>query len=196
MTKSESGKIGGNISAEITQEKRKERQRLYNLNPRLCVCGINLTYEQRKRKYCSLSCSARHNVGRKTKRYNYGQPCANCGITTKNAKFCSKVCDSENTVKLNQQKWLDTGIEWTGSKKYIINDQHGLCAICQIPELWNNKPIVFISDHIDGNSENNWRKNLRCICPNCDSQLDTYKSKNRGNGRHKRRQRYQDGKSY
>ena len=40
---------------------------------------------------------------------------------------------------------------------------------------WNGKPLVFILDHISHNE----RSNLRCICPNCDSQLDTYKSKNK-----------------
>lgn len=34
------------------------------------------------------------------------------------------------------------------------------------------------------------------ICPNCDSQLPTFKARNRGKGRAWRRQRYADGKSY
>lgn len=37
---------------------------------------------------------------------------------------------------------------------------------------------------IDGNASNNRRDNLRCICPNCDSQLDTYKSKNKNGARY------------
>ena len=61
----------------------------------------------------------------------------------------------------------------------IIKEQNGVCAICGMPQEWNNKPLVFILDHIDGHASNNKRDNLRCICPNCDSQLDTYKSKNK-----------------
>lgn len=34
-------------------------------------------------------------------------------------------------------------------------------------------------DHIDGDAANNIRDNIRLICPNCDSQLDTFKSKNK-----------------
>lgn len=49
--------------------------------------------------------------------------------------------------------------------------------------VWNNKPINFILDHIDGDASNNLEENLRLICPNCDSQLDTYKSKNKNSAR-------------
>jgi hypothetical protein len=61
---------------------------------------------------------------------------------------------------------------------------------------WNGAHLAMIIDHIDGDATNDSRMNLRLICPNCDSQLPTYKAKNRGNGRYYRRQRYADGKSF
>ena len=57
-------------------------------------------------------------------------------------------------------------------RTYISDSQLHKCAICGIPEIWNNKPLHFILDHIDGNASNNHRNNLRLICPNCDSQIN------------------------
>lgn len=68
-------------------------------------------------------------------------------------------------------------------KPHILKEQDNKCAICGRPDIWENKKLVFILDHIDGHANNNYRDNLRLICPNCDSQLDTYKSKNKHSDR-------------
>ena len=52
------------------------------------------------------------------------------------------------------------------------------CYICGITK-WNNKEITFHLDHINGNSFDNRLHNLRIICPNCDSQTEFYKGKNK-----------------
>jgi hypothetical protein len=38
--------------------------------------------------------------------------------------------------------------------------------------------MVLILDHINGYNNDNRIENLRFVCSNCDSQLDTYKSRN------------------
>jgi len=87
------------------------------------------------------------------------------------------------------------GFDLGSVRRYLIELCDNTCAICG-QDKWRNAPIPMVMDHIDGNAENNKRGNLRMICPNCDAQLSTYKGKNFGRGRHLRRQRYAEGKSY
>lgn len=52
------------------------------------------------------------------------------------------------------------------------------CSICGISE-WNNNQLNLELDHIDGKRTNHELNNLRLLCPNCHSQTDTYRSKNK-----------------
>lgn len=117
-------------------------------------------------------------------------------------KYCSVACMQRERTRLMTEHWLRTGEAQPGThqghyvREAIQADQRGRCAICGIYREWNDRPLTLVLDHIDGDSTNNWRWNLRLVCPNCDSQLPTYKMRNKGKGRHSRRQRYAEGKSY
>ena len=78
---------------------------------------------------------------------------------------------------------------------YLLNTRDYICEICKLT-TWLDKPIPLQMDHIDGNHTNNNPNNLRLICPNCHSLTPNFGAKNRGYGRHKRRERYKQGKSY
>lgn len=53
------------------------------------------------------------------------------------------------------------------------------CNECGLTNIWNNKLITLELDHIDGDSHNNLLTNLRWVCPNCHSQTDTFRGRNR-----------------
>lgn len=52
------------------------------------------------------------------------------------------------------------------------------CAICGLNPKWNNKPLTLFLDHINGTNDDHRLENLRFLCPNCDSQTETYGGRN------------------
>jgi len=141
--------------------------------------------------FCSQSCSASYNNKFKLKERKKCLEC-NKNIAIANKKYCSNKCQGVFQFK---EKIKNNNFSSKTAKKYLVL-LNNCCSICNLGNIWNNKEIVLVLDHIDGNSENNNLSNLRLVCPNCDSQLPTFKSKNNGNGRAYRRQRYKEGKSY
>jgi len=134
-----------------------------------------------------------HNKGKGIKIF-----CKNCGNLIKKTSwtkqiFCDSNCCVEYKVKTKYSDYLNDQKKYCGTinsmrftKPHILKEQGGKCIICGNTDKWNNKKIVFVLDHIDGDASNNLRKNLRLVCPNCDSQLDTYKSKNKNSARKER----------
>lgn len=131
--------------------------------------------------------------------------CLGCGagITKRHQlAYCSNACQRARERAVKIATWLATGdVNVIGSSRHfvrlhLLEAQQGRCAICRQAAEWNGLPLTLVLDHVDGDATNNRRANLRLVCPNCDSQLPTYKSRNRGRGRHARRQRYANGQSY
>ncbi|WP_101951820.1 HNH endonuclease [Mycobacterium sp. 3519A] len=131
--------------------------------------------------------------------------CRGCGlpISKRSQKiYCGNACQASARREANTKRWLESGEARIDGhqghyiREYLAAAQSGCCAICGAASTWQGLPLALVLDHIDGDPTNNCRENLRLVCPNCDSQLPTYKSRNRGKGRHFRRQRYAGGQSY
>jgi len=132
-----------------------------------------------------------HNKGKKEKK-----ECINCNrqylSTQKVSKYCSKQCEVDFKTNekyihyLKNQDHYNKIINTTFLKRHVLKEQNNCCDICGNKNEWNGKLLVFVLDHINGDASNNKRENIRLVCPNCDSQLDTYKSKNKNSARKKR----------
>lgn len=48
-----------------------------------------------------------------------------------------------------------------------------ICSICHKEPIWEDKPLTLILDHINGKNRDDRLENLRWVCPNCNSQLET-----------------------
>ena len=71
-------------------------------------------------------------------------------------------------------------------KQRIVKDNlfEYRCSKCGI-DSWQGETIVLDLDHVNGVNTDNRLNNLRYLCPNCHSQTDTYKGRNKNSGKQK-----------
>ena len=53
-----------------------------------------------------------------------------------------------------------------------------ICSECGQGSDWKGKPLVMVLDHINGINNDHRVENLRMLCPNCNSQQDTFAGRN------------------
>lgn len=201
LSKSEAGKLGAAKTKILLEAQKLKKIEVYLLNPNRCKnCDSVIPYDKKSTLFCNRSCSASYNNKQRiSKKITWN--CLNCDkeyVTDKHkkGKFCNTKCQQDHEFNKRIENWQKTGIIGVGTlKKYLAIKYGYKCSICGISE-WNNNHITLELEHKDGNSENNLEDNVCLICPNCHSQTETYKGKNKGNGRHLRMIRYKEGKSF
>jgi hypothetical protein len=88
----------------------------------------------------------------------------------------------KNKVKIESILKVDSNFSRTSLKKKLYSEglKEKRCEICGIDENWfNGSKIVHILDHINGDPFDNRIENLRIVCPNCNSTLETSCSGNK-----------------
>lgn len=167
-------------------------------------CEICTQTTKRNRRFCSLSCSNKARKGEK--RIERTRQCKHClGLFQRvevSQQFCSRSCAAKyhnprraRSIKVKAKslvdKWLEG--EWDGTvktglskviRRFLLEEANYQCIQCQWSGInpTSGKTTLTI-DHIDGDSTNNKRENLRVLCPNCHSLTPTYGALNKGNGR-------------
>lgn len=145
------------------------------------------------RKACQL-----HDVS--LSREKSSKACAHCaGVKSGPAGlFCSVACHKAHMFAELFAKFLSGEPVESSPKtlrKLVLKRDGNVCAKCENTK-WQDEDIPLELEHIDGNSDNNSSSNLKMLCPNCHALTPTYKIKNKGRGRHSRRERYGEGLSY
>jgi predicted nucleic acid-binding Zn ribbon protein len=213
MSHKEAGRLGALARRDKIRVEKEQRVELYNKNPTHCpICNKALSYEKRHNLYCSHSCAIIQNNKDKGRYLNRRDRvketlCVFCGqslMGKSGKKYCSLLCSAKD----RHRKILDVVTQMFESgntngnlnllkhaKKVLIELRGYECESCHNTQ-WLGQPVPLELEHVDGNHENNLLKNLKLLCPNCHALTPTYKSKNKGHGRAKRRERYRQGKSY
>lgn len=160
----------------------------------VCVkCGCSLYIKKRaslKTCKCKLCKTVRAKLNKAYVTKPHSMHCLVCGceISKNNKTGMCYNCDVQRKKNDYITNWLCVGNTKTKCKplsairEYILKQQNGKCSVCGCDPVWNGLPLIFILDHINGEHFDNSPANLRLVCSNCDSQLPTYKRKNRKNG--------------
>ena len=193
---------------EYSVRNKQERKRKF------CNKSCAAKHNNRKRDnkiYNKISNTLKKNNNKeknnKEKNNKEKKKCLYCDKEIENKKniYCSNVCHTKHKQKLYIERWKngeehgkkgDYGLSNT-IRTYLFKKYDNKCTRCgwsEKNEFTGKYPLDV--DHIDGNATNNKEDNLRLLCPNCHSLTKTYKGANKGNGRHKRMERYYENKSY
>lgn len=171
-------------------------------------CDTQFTPKYSAAKYCSRSCSAKHNNSVVPKRTIVLRVCADCENTTQNRhKRCVpctsawKLARGSGTV----DDWLAG--RWNGSnrsgwslsliiRQYLLNEAKCRCQSpdCCVPGGFSGiNPstgnTVLTIDHINGDAMDHRSLNLRVLCPNCHAQTPTYGALNMGKSTRRNRRK-------
>lgn len=86
---------------------------------------------------------------------------------------------SESLAKIREESYKSMDfidLPQEEKRRIVLSEQDSKCGECGINE-WRGNPLTLELHHIDGDHDNNTRKNLVFLCPNCHSQTDSWRTK-------------------
>ncbi len=97
-------------------------------------------------------------------------------------KSSTRLCGTKARMPLDKLLVKASLVLNSSAKKRIIAS--GIlgpekCSKCGLGTEWQGEPITLQLDHINGDSKDHRRENLRILCPNCHTQTDTWGTKSK-----------------
>jgi 5-methylcytosine-specific restriction endonuclease McrA len=128
---------------------------------RLGLVVANGNYRTVSKRIMDLHLSKSHWLDRASLGKRYGN---------KNRQYVNKEILVENSPYVGQ----------AALKRRLLKDGlfENKCAVCGQTE-WQGKKLVMVLDHVNGEHTDNRIENLRMLCPNCNSQQDTFAGRNK-----------------
>lgn len=112
--------------------------------------------------------------------------CKDGNIKGKALKYCSKDCEVKHRSMNHFLDWYYGIVKIKKDYKIIrgyLELMYGhRCSECGITH-WLGHEIVFDVDHINGDSSDDSKENVRLLCRNCHSQTETYADSKSKKGR-------------
>lgn len=156
------------------------------ISSKTCEACNNIIKEQYGTgRFCNKACACRYStllrrqeIGQKISNSLKGHP----NWTVTKDKWTAKRAEAHaNRLQdyYTSAKWDDIGMKVRRAR--IAEEQSYSCLMCGLSK-WREAVMRLQLDHIDGDTDNNSRENLRLLCPNCHSQTDTWCKQKRFRG--------------
>lgn len=149
-----------------------------------CNTMFEVPKSGQSRTYCSRSCANSRKRTEEIKKKISAGVKKTWEATSEEGKLkkLSALKRGISTIKQNaKERLLLCSTEELGHdsrKKKVFLEQGEKCNKCGLTD-WLGNPITFELEHIDGNRHNNLRENLEVLCPNCHSQTETWRGRNK-----------------
>lgn len=148
------------------------------------LCKIEVENRYGSGRFCGAKCARSFSTSKNRKLIN--KKISQSRSSNPTCKTCGQDASYKNggTRKyciLHKHKYRCTSLETCGSdkvrKNFLIKENGYRCWQCGISE-WQGVPAPLQLDHVNGDSDNNSRENLRILCANCHTITPTWGFKN------------------